>query len=527
MPVPVLHSPSFADGAARSLRETASQACGIGNQQTATRWTTKTRTFVLAATLLGFVLRLAAAQGDLGLDEIWSLRLVGTIRNLGGILWGLSHDNNHVLNSIWLFWLGPDRFVWLYRLPAILLGTLTVPAVARWLGRECPAAGCFGAVLVAISLPFVDFGSEARGYAGLVLATVLALDEAGQAVQAALVRGLRRSAPDQPSASATGLWAPAWRLALAVGVGLFFHLAMLNTLAVASAAALFEVAARTRSTSRTLAVLFRVFLPSLLLAVPALSVLAAGIVLRGEFKIGDTVPFSWHALVEGLGGILLLTAGLPDVLPGVAGLLLALVLALGTLRYRLVTRRMALLMAAALVVFPSAVALARLPNVGYARYFAVSGVVLLAFAAQILGRLWVKGAQARRQALLAVLLPVSGAAFLDASAIHDGRGGFGETLQLMRAEGRPAYATDRPVMTDMLLGDAARRHGEAVPVAIDAQQLCVASPDWFIAVGVFDPRADGTPNPEPGSCSGTYKVRKAFKASPLSGTQWTLYHRAD
>ena len=35
-----------------------------------------------------------------------------------------------------------------------------------------------------------------------------------------------------------------------------------------------------------------------LLALPALAAFAAGVMLRGTFKIGDAVPFSWDTLVE-------------------------------------------------------------------------------------------------------------------------------------------------------------------------------------------------------------------------------------
>ena len=101
---------------------------------------------VLGATLLGCLLRAAASTGDLGLDEAWSLRLVAQVHSLGAVFWGISHDNNHLLNSAWLCVAGQDRPVWLYRLPAVVCGTLTVPALARLCWRRSPAAGVIAAV---------------------------------------------------------------------------------------------------------------------------------------------------------------------------------------------------------------------------------------------------------------------------------------------------------------------------------------------------------------------------------------------
>ena len=160
---------------------------------------------VAIATLLALVLRLAACRGDAGLDEVWSMRLVERVDHLSGVFWGISHDNNHFLNSAWLYLVDPDAPVWVWRLPAVVLGTLTVPALARLGGRRGAAARALSACIAAVALPFVDFGSEARGYGGLILATVVAFDEAGRAADAALARRRVRGA--------------AWRLGVARASG--------------------------------------------------------------------------------------------------------------------------------------------------------------------------------------------------------------------------------------------------------------------------------------------------------------------
>ena len=126
---------------------------------------------IAAATLVGSLLRIMMARGDLWLDEAWSLKLVAGISSPWAVFWEISHDNNHFLNSLWLAWLGPDEPAWAYRIPALVLGTLAIPlaAVIGW--RRGRAGAVVAAWFVALSMPLVIYGSEARGYAGLVAST--------------------------------------------------------------------------------------------------------------------------------------------------------------------------------------------------------------------------------------------------------------------------------------------------------------------------------------------------------------------
>ena len=466
---------------------------------------------VTGATLLGCLLRAAASTGDLGLDEAWSLRLVAQVHGLGEVFWGISHDNNHVLNSAWLYLLGQDRPVCLYRLPAVAFGTLTVPALARLCWRRSPAAGVIAAVLGAVALPLVDFGSEARGYAGLVLATVLALDEGDRAVDAAITGDRERCRR------------ASWRLGAAVGFGALCHLTMAFTAAVLGLATLARLAARTRRPWPTLAAATHIFWPSAVLVLPALAAFLTGILVRGRFTIGDAAPFSLDALLHGYGGMMLLVSGLSDEAPAILGVVGALALLAVTARHRLVAPRSVVLGITALAVMPGAIAAARLPNVGYCRYFSLCGLVLLVEMAEALGTVWIMGPAGRRRAGAAILAMAAGSLVLDSLAIRTGRGGFGETLAIMRAEGGLRYATDHPVMADLLLGGAGRGSGVA-PVAVPETAFCAAPPDWYIAVGTFDPLPDAAVTLGTG-CRVTYTMRKPYRASPLSGTQSTLYRK--
>lgn len=65
-------------------------------------------TVIAAATLIGLTLRILGARGDLWLDEIWTLKLLEHVGSPGEIFWNLAHDNNHPLNSLYLYFVGAD-----------------------------------------------------------------------------------------------------------------------------------------------------------------------------------------------------------------------------------------------------------------------------------------------------------------------------------------------------------------------------------------------------------------------------------
>ena len=119
-----------------------------------------------ALVLAGATLRVLAAQGELWLDELWSFRLVHTLTEPAGIFTRLHHDNNHHLNSLYL-WFVAESPVWIrYRLHVVVAGiaTLVLAAVlARREGGRAPAIGV--TLLLSGSFLMVLYASEARGYA--------------------------------------------------------------------------------------------------------------------------------------------------------------------------------------------------------------------------------------------------------------------------------------------------------------------------------------------------------------------------
>jgi hypothetical protein len=146
----------------RSLRARTAQRTGIAIGDRV-----PPRAFAIAmgmVVLVGAVVRIWAARGELWLDEIWSFRVVHLLPGPVGILTGLHHDNNHHLNSLYLYFL-PETTHWmLYRLHSIVagIGSIVLAAtIARQAGRTAAMAA---AVMTASSFFLVLYSSEARGY---------------------------------------------------------------------------------------------------------------------------------------------------------------------------------------------------------------------------------------------------------------------------------------------------------------------------------------------------------------------------
>ena len=140
-----------------------------------------------AITLLALALRLVGLDGDLWLDEIVTVDDYAD-RSVGAIFSTYS-ANNHLLNSV-LVHLSIDAFgheEWAIRLPALVAGTLSVPAlywVARGVFRRLPSL--LASLALAVAYHHVFFSQNARGYAASLLFGLLA--------SGLLVRALRTDA---------------------------------------------------------------------------------------------------------------------------------------------------------------------------------------------------------------------------------------------------------------------------------------------------------------------------------------------
>jgi hypothetical protein len=128
--------------------------------------------------VIAAVLRLGGMFDDFWLDEIWSYYISQNLARPWDVLLSPAarSDNNHPLNTLFL-WLAGNQPQWIvYRVPSFLAGVGTVLLAARITLRRGSTAVILATTLVGLSYPLIFFSSEARGYSLAVFFALLAFD---------------------------------------------------------------------------------------------------------------------------------------------------------------------------------------------------------------------------------------------------------------------------------------------------------------------------------------------------------------
>ena len=468
---------------------------------------------IVAATVVGCLLRIVMAQGDLWLDEAWSLKLVAGISSPWAVFWEISHDNNHFLNSFWLSWLGPEAPAWAYRVPSVVFGTLAIPIAAGIGWRRGRVGAVVAAWFVALSMPLVIYGSEARGYAGLVACSLVAIASFEPAFDGLMVG----QTPGRSQAT--------WILGLSIGIGTLCHLTMLATLAIPGLTAALRLKSSGRNLGTCIDLTTTLFGPSLLCLLPAMAAILAGLVYRGGFETGDVVTFTISDFGAGFGGMLRCMLGLPRVVPTSLVFFVATALVVVAFTVDGIAPLLRSLGFAGLIVLPAGMAFAHLPNLEFPRYFLVPGLVSLLIEADLVGRLWGRGSTIPCVAAISLLCATTiGQAAADLSAVVAGRGASGEALSIMAQDGRAAYSSDSQFKSATVAEVAARRQHIALTY-VSADRFCSDVPDWYIVTD-GEAEAPSLISLGQGSCSVPFAKRATFPASELSGMRWILYRRS-
>ena len=450
---------------------------------------------VAAALAAGLALRIAAAQGGLWTDEAWSVIYAAEAGDPAGVFLRINHDNNHHLYSLWLQLVGTAAPPWLARLPAILTGTAAI-AVAAVIARRASAwAGVAAAVLFAVSPTLVTFGSEARGYALMLLAALVMIL-------------LVTSSPERRRA------ATPWWLALVAALGMLSHMTM------AAAAGLFALwiylerrsAHGPRDALRTTA---RLMGPALgATAAVVLFVFAAAAASPTGMRLGGYTPFEWSGYSIALDDLSGSTIGLSTAVPWLVPLLIGLAAGALAIRPPQWLGARGRLYSLLILGVPAAAALLQPGNAQFARYYLCSAVGLLLLAAELIGRGLARAGGPRVAAASALSAIVVVGLWHNSQLVSSQRGRPDGVVQIL-AQRSPAGARVAldPWRLQGMMRIAATRAGYPLEIAdgcapaeflVTAQRL-TAAPAEVVRCG--------TPMRAIGSAVGT----------PLTGDRWTLY----
>ena len=462
-----------------------------------------------AAVALGFALRVTAARGDLWLDEIALFRSLKSADSLSAVFLDIHADGNHFLNSAWIWLVGVDALPLRLRLAAITFGALSVLAAFAACGRRDAASGAIAALLFATSYFFVHYDSEARGYAGMILAILVAY----AALQAT------RAEDSKAAATAFGL---------AICLGTLSHLTMVEATAALCASAWGARLSEGQSPLAALRGSLGIQLIAALATAPALGLFFHE-ALAPDFRLGWMQPFSLATLGQGLAGVARATLGFPEKMNDAVVVAVVALAAGAGLALLPAERRW--FPAIALFGLPLAHAAAGLPNQYYPRFHLTGAVGLLLLTGEALGALWARKGAARAAAAAALAAILAGQALNLAHFFSAGRGQYTAAVAHMNAYGPARYAVDpamAPLEINIVLLHAAQRAGIAAQ-RIDEAAWCARAPNWLILASLPGSPLDFAPmrTAGPPACPTRFERDQSFIAWGLSGFSWTLYRSAE
>jgi hypothetical protein len=451
-----------------------------------------------AITALGLALRIAAARGGLWLDEAWSAIYARDSVTPLGVFLNVNHDNSHHLNTLWLQLVGPGAPPLLQRALAIATGTAAIPVAALIGARRGAATALATALLFATAPLLVTYGAEARGYAPMVLALLVAILRVDRWLDS----------PDTPP--------PATALALAALFGMLSQLTFVFGLLALSGWVVLRLLGQMPAAHAIWRSL-RAVGPALLVALAVFAaVLGAGHAQHG-FQFGAYDPFSWRSFGDGLATVVGWSFGAASgpgwLLPALVAVTLPAALVLvPALRPR------GPFYVLAILAYPLAVASLQLGNSGFPRYYLLCAVALLLLAAEALGLLLARPGKRRWIAIgFLGLIALAGIA-RDLAIARSPRGDPGAALAEIarRAPNGADVAIGAPRSSAVLRAAAASAH---YPLLLREGE-CPAARFAYL-----DRNASDLPPSPPTRCGAAYRPILAIRATGLSGVDWTLYER--
>lgn len=458
------------------------------------------RATIIGVVLIAVAVRCLAARGDLWLDEIWSLHFAQSVSSFWEIVTRIHHDNNHILNTFLVYMLGEHENVVVYRLPALGASIASV-ILAGMIGRRWGRAeALIAVVLTGSSFLLIHYGTEARGYALVVLFALLSfylmeryLDGcrwAGPLFGPAVVLGLLSHLIFAHAYVAMLIWSFLWfvgtrrswlgvagRMALChtipIGLGVLLYIVHVRHLEIGGGPVFSRMAVLVRSAALTLGA------PE----AGSMAMAAAAVALA--------------VIIVGVGLLIRERSALVAFLPVVIALSPAMFLLL----------------------FP--------PRHLYVRYFLISILFFILLLCRVLGHLYRRGSVGRIACGVILVAVVAGNAMYTADLLRLERGQYRAALTYMvrNTPGEVVHVgSDHDFRNGTLIDFYTPRLSSKKRIVYHRRdEWPVDGPDWIIAhswiLNVNPPLAItdelGTP----------YYLERSFQYARLSGWQWFLYRR--
>jgi hypothetical protein len=431
---------------------------------------------------------------------VWTLGLLKSVTRPDQIFWKINHDNNHFLNSLWMYALGPYRPSLLYRAPSIVCGTLSVVAAGYWGLRRGRFVAVAAMLLFASSYMLVDLGSQARGYSAMILCIVLGMILAEEAI----------NGKPKPL-----------RLGLVILAGTLSHILMIFSAIALALWVFFIKVNRLKNIRLTHKFIIDLFLPAVCMIMP-IGLWIGALIDQQKFVIGGIEPVNFFDFLNSYGQAIkfsLLAFG-PDKLYGLYAV------AASIAYFRIVRSDRSVLYMILIIAVPVIMLEAHMPNIKMARYFVPCGIAAIMVCAEMAGRLWrCPAIFPKTAAVMIVIFFMIGNARSLNHFFHTGRGSYRAALNYIAQEGPTSFTgnyTQSPPFVELYYIDRLHLPLTYVPKA----DWCAAPTPWLI----LHFAADQTPPPtvsfgEP-DCAHSFDRPRIFSNPGPSAIGWVVYRRA-
>jgi hypothetical protein len=472
----------------------------VAIKQTAGLWTERWVYLALAAFGL---LRLLAASGDFYVDEIWSFYFARQMKSVFDVF-TLNHDNNHILNTLYLYIVGGEPFFLSgkptfipHRLLSVTSGVVSLFLVWKIAARKGRAEAAAALLLAGLSYPLIIYSTEARGYGPemmFALASFLLAEK--------YLSGSR-------TAVAPLFWSTAVLAFLSHSSFIFIYLGLFIWSA-------FEVRGRgVVAGAKRLAFLHLV--PAAFLAVYYFLFLKSMVYGGGELVEPLKVAVAAASMAVGLP-----SEGAFGYISLAAVLLLS---AAGLLGIRKASPGQAVFFLSAIFIVPALIALILKPEFLYFRYFLVCFPFFYLLAAYALAGIYRRPGWGAPVffAVLIVFSVFNMKATLD--LIRFGRGGYSEAIGYMVAESPGpdvVVGGDHDFRNGLVLGFYSGFFREKRIVYLDKEARADSVPDWLLAHSID---REYRPSEYLFDSGHRFTLKRSYGFAGVSGWSWFVYKR--
>lgn len=460
-----------------------------------------------AIVLTGALLRIPPLFHDFWLDEAFSYLLVqDRVDSPFDILTRLRVDNNHPLNSLFLFLAQGSRSWFMFRLPAWMAGVGSIALAGIVMRRFGRIHALCSMLLVACSYPLIVYSTEARGYGLMLFFALLSIESAA------------RWTHSQSGIACSVFWA-------ALVFGFLSHLTFIHCYGAVGIFTVAELIRTVPSHSERLQKLLVLHGP------PFVFLCGYYWVFVRHLTVAGAEP---TMLVDTLLQTMTMTAGAPDSGPVamLAAMGVVVVLAIGLHRMRVASLSWFLLFLVGIVVLPLALTILRIatnrePTPVFPRYFLTSIMLFVLLAGFVVGEAWQGSLRQRLECGVMLALVLIGNAYRTSRFAVEGRGQYLAAVRYLaqQSEGAPLRVASNSDFRTSVLLSFYRRYlpsGQEVSYLPHGGTSERVPPDWWI-LELLTPhqRAPG----EIVVRNDRFVLRRQFGFYGPSGCSWAIYQR--